>query len=257
MLEIEGLDVNIGATPILRGVGIEVPSGTMFGLIGRNGAGKTTLLHTLAGLREADQGAIEVADKPLAQWGKGELACLIGLLQQDHLDALPATVMETALLGRHPHAQGRFFDSGEDRKLAEQALATLGILNLADRQLVSLSGGERQRLALAMLLAQQPTLLLLDEPSNHLDLGFHSRLVELLRTETAFDDAGRPRSALLATHDINLAARLCDHFVLMLSDGETLAGPAKTVLTAEHLSQAYDCEIAQAQAQTWPLFYAV
>jgi iron complex transport system ATP-binding protein len=257
LLNVQGLTLHAGSRRLIDNLSFTVEAGQRWGILGRNGAGKTTLLHTLAGLREADQGAIEVANKPLAQWGKGELACLIGLLQQDHQDALPATVMETALLGRHPHAQGRFFDSGEDRKLAEQALATLGILDLADRQLVSLSGGERQRLALAMLLAQQPTLLLLDEPSNHLDLGFHSRLVELLRTETAFDGAGRPRSALLATHDINLAARLCDHFVLMLSDGETLAGPAKTVLTAEYLSQAYDCEIAQAQAQTGPLFYAV
>lgn len=257
LLNIQGLTLHAGSRRLIHKLSFTVEAGQRWGILGRNGAGKTTLLHTLAGLRDAEQGTVEVAGEPLARWGKGELACLIGLLQQDHQDTLPATVRETALLGRHPHAQGRFLESGEDQALAEQALASLGILGLADRQLASLSGGERQRLALAMLLAQQPTLLLLDEPSNHLDLGFHSKLIELLRRETADNGSGPARSALLATHDINLAARLCDHFVLMLEDGETLAGPAEEVLTAQHLSQAYGCKIAQVQADEWPLFYAV
>ena len=257
LLSTRGLTLSAGSRYLVSDFSFTIASGQRWGVLGRNGAGKTTLLHSLAGLRKADAGIIEIAGKTVTQWSRSELACLIGLLQQEHLDALPATVIETVLLGRHPHAQGQFFDSKEDLRLAEQALKTLGILNLAERQLISLSGGERQRLALAMLLVQQPSLLLLDEPSNHLDLGFHSQLVALLLAQTARDNSPHQRGLLLATHDINLAARVCDHFILILRDGEALAGPAEAVLNAENLSRAYDCEIAQAQTQERLFFYAV
>jgi iron complex transport system ATP-binding protein len=148
-------------------------------------------------------------------------------------------------------------------------LRQLGIESLASRAVTSLSGGERQRLALAMLLAQQPRLLLLDEPSNHLDLGFQTQLITLLlsqvggkseaTTELSAPNHHTPKEAavIMATHDINLAARVCDNIVLMVSDVETLVGSAEEILTEETLGRAYDCPIARVEHKGRTLFYPV
>lgn len=244
-----------GERTLCRDLSISLARGERWGLLGRNGAGKTTLLHTLARLRRPAAGRIVLEGQALSTLSQGEIARSVGLLLQDQTDALPATVLETALLGHHPHAKSRLFDDDEDLQSARQALDLLGLTQLAARKVSTLSGGERQRLALATLLTQAPRLLLLDEPSNHLDLGFQSTLVSLLRaaTEPADSDAGA--TLLMATHDINLAARLCNRIILMDGKGAALAGTASEILTLENLTHAYDCEIRAAQGDGRTLFY--
>jgi len=264
LLTADNLLLRAGHRTLCSGLSLKVEQGQCWGLLGKNGAGKTSLLHTLAGLRKPAEGTVLLGETPLADLRPAHIAEKIGLLLQESVDALPSTVLETALLGRHPHTKGRLFDDAEDLAIAYEALSKLGIESLAPRTVDSLSGGERQRLALAMLLAQRPRLLLLDEPSNHLDLGFQTPLINLLlsqangsqrKTAPPSDNVSSGAAVIMATHDINLAARVCDNIVLMIGDGETLVGNALDVLTEDNLGKAYDCPIARVKHEGRTLFY--
>jgi len=234
MLEARALEVTIAGIRICRGLDIEVFPGQCWAILGCNGAGKTTLLNTLAGLRAPDAGSISLDNRPLASFHPRELARVRGLLPQDDSDPFPATALETVLVGRHPHLSRWRWEDAEDLRIARDALSAADLAGAETRDVRTLSGGERRRVALATVLAQQPRLFLLDEPSSHLDLSHQvallDRLVQLARTEQ--------RAVVMALHDVNLAARCCDH-VLLLDRGTALAGPARELLTAERLSSLY------------------
>jgi len=234
LLATRGLAVTIAGHRVCSGLDLTVGPGECWAILGRNGAGKTTLLHTLAGLRAPTSGAIELDGRPLASLPRREVARLRAVLPQDDSDVFPATVLETVLVGRHPHLSRWQWEGKNDIRIAREALSAADMGGTEARDVRTLSGGERRRVALAALLAQQPRLFLLDEPSSHLDLSHQlallDRLVSVVRVE---------RSALvMAVHDVNLALRYCDH-ALLLSGGEALAGPAPALLTAERLSGLY------------------
>ncbi|MDQ6923685.1 MAG: ABC transporter ATP-binding protein [Pseudomonadota bacterium] len=234
ILAVRGLTVTIAGIGVCRELDFSVAPGQCWAILGRNGAGKTTLLHTLAGLRPPAAGAIALDGRPLATLSAREVARVRGLLTQDDSDAFGATVLETAMIGRHPYLSRWQWESAEDLRIAREALALMDIANAEARDVRTLSGGERRRAALAALLTQQPRLFLLDEPSSHLDLAH--QLAVLLRLTTL---AREQRSALIMVlHDVNLARRFCDH-VLMLDQGTAVAGPASELLTAERLSRIY------------------
>jgi iron complex transport system ATP-binding protein len=234
MLEVRGLEVAIAGIRICRGLDLEIEPGQCWAILGCNGAGKTTLLNTLAGLRAPAAGSIALDGRPLSSFDPRELARLRGLLPQDDSDPFPATALETVLVGRHPHLSRWRWEGGEDLRIARAALSAADVADAEARDVRTLSGGERRRVALATLLAQQPQLFLLDEPSSHLDLSHQvallDRLVHLARSEH--------RTLIMALHDVNLAARCCDH-VLLLDRGTALTGPASELLTAERLSALY------------------
>jgi len=234
ILSAQGLKVTIAGIVVCRDLDFSVAPGQCWAILGRNGAGKTTLLHTLAGLRAPASGAIALDGRPLATLPAREVARIRGLLTQDDSDAFGATVLETALIGRHPHLSRWQWESGEDLRIAREALASMDLAGAEQRDVRTLSGGERRRAALAALLTQQPRLMLLDEPSSHLDLAHQ---LGVLRRLTAL--ARDQRSALIMVlHDVNLARRFCDH-VLMLDRGAGVAGSAAELLTAERLSEIY------------------
>lgn len=239
ILSLHELSLSIADRRLCHQLTLQLPAGQCLGILGQNGTGKTTLLHTLMRLREPDAGKIELCQRALAQWSREELATHLGILFQNSHDAMPATVLEIALMGRHPHLANWQWESDEDIAMAREALAALGIAGLENRDIQSLSGGERQRLAIATLLTQRPRLFLLDEPGNHLDIAFQVQSLQLLRGHVQTH-----RAALcMATHDINLAARYCDQILLLTGDGECVMGTAAEVLTSSNLSQAYECEI--------------
>lgn len=238
-LELEALSVTIGNKSVCRDLSLRIEPNSRWALLGKNGVGKTTLLHTLLALHRPVAGTIRLNGTPLGQINRRELARTVGILFQDGMASQSATVMETVMLGRHPHVQTLLTDSPDDIAIATEALRSLELESLAARQVDTLSGGEKQRLALAMLLAQTPQLLLLDEPSNHLDLAFQVRLLAVLEQRLT----ERGASLLMATHDINLAARFCDRFLLLLGDGEVAVGVRDEVLTEAQLSAAYDCQM--------------
>ena len=234
LLAAHKLAVTIAGINVCQELDFSVARGECWAILGRNGAGKTTLLHTLAGLRAPAAGSIHIDGRPLASLTLRELACVRGLLPQDDLDTFPATVLETALIGRHPHLSRWQWEGPADLSIARAALATVDIDDAEARDVRTLSGGERRRVALAALLAQQPQLFLLDEPASHLDL---SHQLELLGALTSLVREQR-KALVMVLHDVNLAARYCDH-ALLLERGSALAGPAEELLTAERLSRLY------------------
>ena len=214
---------------------LKIEAGERWCILGRNGSGKTTLLHTLAGLRAANAGTVSLADEPLGQLTGKKRAQGIGLLFQDHHDAFPSTVLETALVGRHPWLGPFQWESTEDRERALEALQEVGPAELEQRMTNTLSGGERRRLGIATLLTQNPDIFLLDEPTNHLDLHHQVHTLELLR-QLAIQ---YQRSMCMSLHDVNLAVRYCNRFLLLFGGGETAQGESNEVLTPTNLERLY------------------
>jgi iron complex transport system ATP-binding protein len=225
-------------TPVVRGVTIDIARGSLTGLLGPNGCGKTTLLKLLSGVLEADTGSVAFEGRPMASLTRRDVARRIAVVPQETHPAFDYSVMEMVLMGRHPHLGAFQLEGPSDLTIAGDALAATGTAHLAERPFMTLSGGEKQRVVIAGALAQSPDVLLLDEPTASLDLGYQLEIAALLGR------LNRERSAtlVLATHDLNLAASLCDRLVL-LRDGLVLAdGPTRDVLTAEMVGRLYDVD---------------
>lgn len=235
LLTARGLAVAVGGRTVVRGLDLKLAAGERLAILGRNGAGKTTLLHTLAGLREPAAGRIELCGTDLTQTPPRRVAQLRGVLLQQQLDAFPASVLETALIGRHPWLRRWAWESATDARIARAALAAVDLAGFAARDVHTLSGGERQRLAIATLLTQQPRLALLDEPLSHLDLNHQIAALQLL-SRTAQETG---TALVMVMHDPGLAARYCDRALLVHGDGRVESGSAAAMLTAERLSVLY------------------
>ncbi len=249
-LRIDNLGVAIGPRWFCRQLDLAFEPGQVWGVLGANGSGKTTLLHTLAGLRQPQQGQILLDDQPLSQRDSRIRAQAIGVLLQEATPAFPASVRDVALQGRYPHLSPWQWETAADVVLVEQALEQVGLTELADRDQQLLSGGERQRLKIASLMVQQPQIWLLDEPTNHLDLHHQVDLLQQLC------DRIRQQQQLLvmSLHDLNLAARFCDCLILMHRDGSVEAGAAEQLLNESALSRLYGHPICKLQAQGRSLF---
>lgn len=250
LLEVDRLNLHIGKQTLCHQLSLSITAGERLAILGPNGSGKTTLLHTLAGIRQADSGSIQLLGKPLASYPPRQRARHIGLLLQQQSSPFPGTVREHCLLGRHPHLPRWQDESAADRTLAAQALQTVALDTLADRNLTTLSGGERQRLAIATLLTQDSPIMMLDEPSNHLDLHHQVSLLQYLTDHHRQHD----KAVIMILHDINLAARFCDRFLLLFGDGETLIGTHQTALTEAHLSRLYHHPIRHIHDQGTSLY---
>jgi iron complex transport system ATP-binding protein len=198
-----------GGTAVVKGVRFEVSKGEFVALMGRNGAGKSTVLDIMAGMRRPSVGTVMLEGRPLDSWTASERARRVGHLPQSVRAELPFTVEQVVLMGRYPHAD-RWFESDADRRAAERAMTTCGCLMFRDRRISTLSGGERQRVLLAACLAQEPALLLLDEPSTFLDVDQQLHCFSLLR-----DEAAAGRACVAVTHDLNLALTFCTRIIVL------------------------------------------
>ena len=234
-LEAAQLGIRIGGVEVCSQLDLRINPGESWGILGRNGAGKTTLLHTLAGLRRPDTGSVMLDGTPLPRLNRRSIARHIGVLLQDHQDAFPASVMETVLTGRHPYLGALQWEGAADYAAATEALRAVGLECMETRDIASLSGGERRRLGIATLLAQDPDILLMDEPTNHMDFHHQILTLDLLKQRTR----DGVKSMMLVLHDPNLALRYCDHFLLLYGGGETLQGAAEAVLTQPNLERLY------------------
>lgn len=240
LLRCENLDVQVAARRLVEKLSFTVQRGSVTCMLGCNGAGKTLTLHTLAGLRAPAAGEVSIEGKPLDQWPRRQLAQRMGLLPQITEDAFPSTVIETALVGRHPHLGFWEWETDADRSVASNALAAVNLDGFQSRDIATLSGGERRRVAIAAMLTQNPDLLLLDEPVNHLDP--HHQL-EVLRLIRARADAGH--GVLMSLHDAGLAARFADQALLLFGNGEWLCGPSAEVLNEATMSRLYGMPVMQ------------
>lgn len=234
LLETRTLAVTIAGKRVCRNLELQLQPGDCLGLLGPNGAGKTTLLHTLAGLRAPAQGEVLVDGTPIQKLSRRRIAQRLGLLMQQPEDSLPATALETALIGRHPHIDFWRWESHNDVNLARRALKLVGLDGLEQRVQSQLSGGERRRLDIATILTQDPQLLLLDEPAHQLDL--HYQLALLAHFRHLARDLGH--TVVMSLHDVNLAARFCSQLLLLFGAGETFAGTTDK-LNSELLSRLY------------------
>ena len=234
LLSTQQLNVDIADISVCRGLDLSIHSGQCWALIGANGTGKTTLLHTLAGLHPARSGQLLLDGEVLVGLGRRQVARRLGLLPQDSHDNFPATVWESALIGRHPHLERWNSEGVEDIAITQAALQTMGLERLQERLTSTLSGGERRRLAIATLLAQQTPLMLLDEPANHLDLRHQIAVLEHIRGLCR-----SARAAMMVLHDINQAAHYCDHVLMLYGNGEWEAGKIAELFNEERLSRLY------------------
>ncbi len=249
LLAVHQLAVAIAGKALVSGLDLTLAAGERMAILGRNGVGKTTLLHNLAGLRAPAAGEILLAGDSYARLGPRCAARLRGLLAQHQSDAFAASVLETVLIGRHPHVSRWDWESAADTELAQAALAEVGLADLANRSIQTLSGGERQRVALATLLVQQPCLYLLDEPLAHLDLNHQIAMLELLSRRV---QAG-PAALVMVLHDVNLAARYSDRMLLLYGNGEHELGNTADLLDAGRLTRLYGhpVRVLQDGGQQW------
>lgn len=226
--------------------------GQVWGVLGPNGAGKTTLLHTLAGLNAPRAGQVLLNHSPLTQLRRRHIARELGLVFQERLDGFPATVLETALIGRHPYLSLWQMEGADDYAQAEAALERLDVAHLRDRLVSTLSGGERQRVAMATVLTQAPKIWLADEPTNHLDLHHQSAVMALMAEQAAQGSA-----VMMCLHDLNLAARWCDHILLLYPNGEACWGRRDSMLEPSALERLYQQRLATVQVEGAPVFVPI
>ena len=250
VLEASSLNVTIGNTNVCQNLDLRIEAGERWCILGRNGTGKTTLLHTLAGLRQATSGSIELDGKSLTDLPAKMRSRHISILLQDHHDNFPASVLETVLAGRHPWLGNFQWEDANDYRIARAALKSVGLEDMEERNVATLSGGERRRTGIATLLTQDTEILLLDEPTSHLDIHYQILALDILREQSK--EAGK--SLLLVMHDINLALRYCNRFLLLFGDGQHTAGSAEQVITQASLERLYQYPLHPLQGPDGPVW---
>jgi len=234
LLSCDGLDVEVPERRLVTSLQLSLRHGELVAVLGRNGAGKTLTLLTLAGLRPPAGGRVCLFGDDIRTLRRQRVARHLAMLPQVIDDIFPATVMDTALIGRHPHIGSFAWESAADRAAARAALQAMGLDGLYDRDILTLSGGERRRLAIAQVLTQAPDIYLLDEPTNHLD---PQHQLDTLRVFRHCADNGS--TVIASMHDVNLAARFADRCLLLFGDGRWQLGPRDTVLSEESLAELY------------------
>ncbi len=240
MLELDGIRFGYPARPGFLGpISVQIARGECWAIVGPNGAGKSTLLRLMAGLLPPGGGSVRVLGQTLGGLSPRDRARRIAFVPQHPPADLDLTAGETVLLGRFPHRTLGLFESAEDHAATKRAMEMTETISFADRPLSTLSGGEAQRVHVAAALAQEPELLLLDEPTASLDLQHQLAIFGLLRRRTR----GADLTVVAVTHDVNLAAMFCTH-ALLLDDGHVAAvGSPQTVLTPETLSPVYGVKL--------------
>jgi iron complex transport system ATP-binding protein len=250
LLECRGIDVCVGSRTLVRGLDLQVGRGSMLAVLGPNGSGKSLSLHTLAGLRSPNAGTLLISGRPLTEWSRRALARELALLPQNVEDPFPASVIETVLLGRHPHIARWQWESPRDLAIASDALVAVGLAGYEERDVLTLSGGERRRAALAAVLAQAPRIFLLDEPTNQLDPNHQLEALQLLRERA---DGGA--AVIVTLQDPNLAERFADAALLIGKDGDWRCGQVADILTPQQLSSLYDTRFEAVDISGRRVFY--
>ena len=250
-LQVSDLTVSVPGRTLVSSLDLSVKAGEFVAVLGRNGTGKTLTLHTVAGLRPTEAGKVMLEGELLSDMDRKDAARCLALLPQHSDDIFPASVLDTVLIGRHPHIPRFGWESADDIDASRKALASVQLDELSDRDVLSLSGGERRRLAIAQIIAQNPSVFLLDEPTNHLDPQHQLDAVALFRQK-----ANEGASVLASLHDVNLAARFADRCLFLYGDGRWEIGPVNEILTAASLSELYGTAMQAVPWESTSLFFA-
>lgn len=238
-LSTQDLSFGFGERPVLSDITLHTGRGEVVGLLGPNGSGKSTLIRVLSGVLAGYGGQAKIDGREVSDISRRELAKSLAVVPQETTFGFPFTALEIVLMGRHPHLAGLAFESEQDLNVARNALDRCGAGDLATRPIHQLSSGERQRVVFAKALAQQPQILLLDEPASFLDIRHQVALYDIVRDLAEQRDG----SVLTVLHDINLAAEYCDRIYLLREGRIEAGGPTREVLTYANLKHVFDTEV--------------
>ena len=241
MIQINGLRAGYDGRPVLENIQFSAAKGTITTLVGPNGCGKTTLLRAIAGQLPFAEGSVSICGRDLSRYGRKELARTVALLPQTR-DVPALTVEALVQHGRYPHLGLSRSLSARDREIVAKAMEQASVADLARRELRELSGGQRQRAYIAMALAQDADIILLDEPTTHLDLG---RQFELLKLIEKLRDSGK--TILLVLHDLDHALRCSDRLVLLGAGRQVQWGTPRELLRSGALEQVFQITIREAE----------
>lgn len=238
-IHIADVTCSYGAAPVLQNVSFHIEDQAMLGIVGPNGSGKSTLLRTISRVLPPDKGKVLLDSVDVQYLPARQAAQKLAVVAQDQQFDYPFTVNDIVMMGRLPHLKRFQKESVKDYEAVERALSAADLLQLSRRPVTSLSGGEKQRVLIARALAQEPAVLLLDEPTSYLDLNYQLEIMELLQRlhqEQAL-------TVIMVLHDINLASQFC-HNLLVLKDGLIqAAGPPRQIISAAFIKQIYGCEV--------------
>lgn len=240
MIRVENFSCGYGKKVVIKGINLDIKAGEFVALIGPNGSGKTTLIRGISGFLSPKRGIVFLEEKAVTKRERKDLATRVAVVTQSEAAAAPFSVEEFVLMGRVPHWERfQLLETKEDLKIAEKVMALAGIGHLRDRDMGALSGGERQLVSLARALAQEPAVLLLDEPTAHLDIGHQVQIMNLLR------QLNSERLTIVAVlHDLNLASLYCQRLVLLHEGGIRTEGSPKKVLTEAMVNEVYQTAIS-------------
>ena len=239
VLSLKNVGFQYGRRWAVRNIGLELARGEILGILGPNGSGKSTLLKLMDGLLTPLEGDILLGERPLNELPRAAVAREVAMVAQESHFRFSFSVLEVVLMGRFPHLRTFQFEGPRDREIAFEALRATHAVELAERPIHSLSGGEKQRVLIARALAQEPKIILLDEPTSFLDLKYKRE------TFRRISDLGSQRglSVVVVSHDIDLAARYC-HRLLLLKEGLPYrVGSPNEVVTKAHIQSVYDCPV--------------
>ena len=238
-LEIKGVDIYYGSLKVLEGVDFSAAHGELLGIIGPNGSGKTTLLRTISRILKPKIGTILLEGREVREMKDKEFSRNFAAVPQDTTVNFDFSVLDIVLMGRNPHLGRIELESEKDIEIARRSMRLTNCWHLAERQITELSGGERQLVIIARALTQEPRVLLLDEPTSHLDINYQIEIMELMKRLTSHEGL----IVIAVIHDLNLAAQYCDHLVL-LDKGKIVAmGSQQDVLTAENIKETFGADV--------------
>lgn len=238
-IKIEDLRFSYNGLEVIKGLDLEAGRGAFVGFLGPNGSGKTTLVKLLSKVLEADSGTIELMGEPIRKWNPRRLAQQVAVVPQSTHVAFPFSALEVVLMGRAPHLGGLAFESDDDMEIAAKAMKQTDTWELRHRSMQQLSGGEAQRVIVARALAQKPQILLLDEPTLHLDIKHQIALMDLLLRLNREEGL----TVLTVSHDLNLIARYADRMVLLKNGSIYADGTPGEVLTVENVREVYEARV--------------
>ncbi len=226
---------------VVADVDVQVPRGSLYAILGPNGSGKSTLVRLLLGALDPERGTVLYAGRAVRAWPRRTLAQQVGVVPQAEAVAFPLTVHQFVAMGRYPHLGLLTRESAADRQAIDRAMERCHVADLAQRQFGGLSGGERQRVRIARALAQEPSVLVLDEPTASLDIRHEMATLELLRQLVTREDV----TVLVVTHNLNLAARYANRLLLMSRGRAVAEGPPGEVLSRRTVEEVYSWPVAE------------